>query len=442
MPKLPTMILSGACSAWALVQVLMAAGPRGPRPEKGSEMRIGWRFGTGILSLLMAGIGGGWSPDEPGQSYAVSATKLPAPSPVDDPDKVAPEDLTWPPDTSPKVLKGFSISVFARLRQPNWMAVAPSGDVFVSQTNSRSILLLHDSDGKGRADQVSVFSSGYQAPHGLNLHGGYLYVSDPRTVYRVPYADGATSGGTAQKVAVAGGSPEDKAIARDIEFDSRGNFYWSFASRHADDLPPDATVQKVASDGSVTTFASGMSTVAGLAFYPGTDRLFAVVDERRGLGPGLVPDYLTHVEEGDFFGWPYAYIGHHPDPKASGQHSELVARSRTPDLLFEPGSTPLDFTFYDGRQFPSRYRGDAFVVLHGSWKQGVPVGYKIVHVPFRDGRPLGRYDNFITGWMSAGSDGQPLMLGRPACIAVAKDGSLLIADNVGGTIWRVSYTGR
>ena len=404
-------------------------------------MRVGNRSIAGILSLLLAGLGGGWSPDRPGQSYAVSATALPSPSPAADPDKEAPKDLNWPVDAAPQVPKGFSISAFARLRQPTWMAVAPNGDVFVSQTNSRSILLLHDSDGRGRADQVSVFSSGYQAPHGLSLHGGYLYITDPRAVYRVAYADGATSGGAAEKVAVAGGPPDDKAIARDIEFDSHGNFYWSFASRRSDDPPPDATVQKVAADGSMTTFASGMSTVAGLAFYPGTDHLFAVVDERRGLGPGLVPDYLTHVEAGDFYGWPYAYIGPHPDPGAGGQHSELVAKSQTPDLLFEAGSTPLDFAFYGGKQFPSRYRGDAFVVLHGSWKQGEPVGYKVVHVPFRNGAPLGRYENFVTGWISAGGDGQPVMLGRPACIAVAKDGSLLIADNVGGTIWRVSYTG-
>lgn len=148
------------------------------------------------------------------------------------------------------------------------------------------------------------------------------------------------------------------------------------------------------------------------------------------------------VLAGDFYGWPYAYTGNHPDPQAAGEHSELVAKSKVPDLLFEAGSTPLDFTFYKGLQFPLRYRGDAFVVLHGSWKQGVPVGYKVVRVPFHNGRPTGRYKNFATGWMSQGPDGQPVVLGRPACITVAKDGSLLIADNIGGTIWRVTYTGR
>jgi glucose/arabinose dehydrogenase len=405
-------------------------------------MRVEKRFGVSLLIGALVGFTGAWSPDKPGQDYQVSAASLPPPSSSVDLDTPPPKDLTWPAGSTPQVAKGFSISVFARLRQPTWMAVAPNGDVFVSQTNSRSVLLLRDSDRKGRADKSFVFSSGYKAPHGLIFHDGFLYVSDPRTVYRVAYSNGQTSGGIPEKVAVAGGPPDDKSIARDIAFDSFGNFYWSFASHHADDPPPDATIQKVTPDGRVATFASGMSTVAGLAFYPGTDRLFAAVDERRGLGPGLVPDYLTQVEAGDFFGWPYAYIGNHPDPRYPAQNPELVAKSRVPDLLFEPGSTPLDFIFYRGRQFPGHYRGDAFVVLHGSWKQGVPIGYKVVHVPFRDGKPVGRYDNFVTGWMSLGNGGKPFMLGRPACIAVAKDGSLLIADNVGGTIWRVSYAGK
>jgi glucose/arabinose dehydrogenase len=398
------------------------------------------QFSNCFLALGLGLVVTAWSPEKPGQSFTVSAARLPAPSLADDPDKTPPKDLTWPADATPQVPKGFSISVFAKLQEPTWMAVAPNGDVLVSQTNSKSILLLRDSEGKGRADQVSVFSTGYQSPHGLALHDHALYVSDLRTVYRIPYTDGDTTGGPPQLVVAAGGQPEDKALARDLEFDSQGAFYWSFASRHANDISPDATIQKVAADGGMTTFASGMSTVAGLALYPGTDRLFAVVDERRGLGPGLVPDYLTQVEAGAFYGWPYAYTGSHPDPRLGAQRPDLVAKSAVPDLLFEAGSTPLDLAFYDGRQFPRHYRGDAFVVLHGSWKQGEPVGYKIVHVPFRNGRPAGSYDNFVTGFMVAGPDGHPQMLGRPACLAVAKDGSLLIADNIGGTIWRVAYT--
>lgn len=401
-------------------------------------MLTGRLLGLG-LALASTGLAGAWSPEHPGQKFAISADTLPRPSPEADPDKPAPKELDWPDGQMPEVPPGFTISVFAKLPEPNWMAVAPNGDVLVTQTSTKSILRLRDSKGAGRADQVSVFSSGYQAPHGLSLHDGYLYVSDPRAVYRVAYSDQASVGGPLEKIAVAGGPADDKAIARDIEFDSQGNFYWSFASRHPGDPSPDATIQKVAPDGSMNTFASGMTTVAGLAFYPGTNQLFAVVDERRGLGPHLVPDYLTHVSADDFFGWPYAYAGSNPDPHDSGQHPELVAKSKVPDLLFEAGSTPLDFLFYSGRQFPQRYRGGAFVVLHGSWKQGAPVGYKIVHVPFRNGRPSGGYENFATGWMSPGRDGLPEMRGRPACIAVAKDGSLLIADNIGGTIWRVTY---
>jgi glucose/arabinose dehydrogenase len=404
-------------------------------------MTIG-RIGNFALALGLGLFAGAWSPEVPGQKYSVLPVSLPAPDPADDPDRAPPKDLNWPDGAMPQVPRGFTISIFARLPEPTWMAIAPNGDVFCSQTNTRSILLLRDTDGKGRANQISVFSAGYQSPHGLALHDGGLYVSDLRTVWRIPYTDGAITGGTAQKVVVAGGPSDDKALARDLVFDSQGAFFWSFASRHPDDPSPDATVQKVSSTGDIETFASGMNTVAGLALYPGTNKLFAVVDERRGLGPGLVPDYLTQVQPGGFYGWPYAYTGGNRDPKSAGQHPDLVAKSLVPDLLFEAGATPLALTFYDGKQFPRQFRGDAFVVLHGSWKQGEPVGYKIVHVPFRNGSPSGGYDNFVTGFMASGPDGLPLMRGRPAVIAQAKDGSLLIADNVGGTIWRVTYTGK
>jgi glucose/arabinose dehydrogenase len=400
------------------------------------------RWGIVVLTLCCGMAGGGWAPERPGQTYSVSPSGLPAPAQGDDRDRPAPRELIWPTGVVPQVPKGFSISVFARLPQPNWMAIAPNGDVLVSQASSKSIVLLRDSDGKGRADQQYTFSAGYQSPHGLAVRGQWLYISDLRTVIRVPYTNGATRGGTPEKVIVAGGPPNDNALARDLAFDSQGNFYWGFASRSASDVSPDGTVQKVVHENSITTFASGMATVAGLAFYPGTDKLFAVVDERRGLGPGLVPDYLTHMELGAFYGWPYAFTGSHPDPEMKEQRPDLVAKSMIPDLLFEAGSTPLAFAFYDGRLFPRSYEGNAFVVLHGSWRQGEPVGYKVVHVPFHNGMPAGGYENFVTGFMTAGADGQPQMLGRPAGIAIAKDGSLLIADNIGGTIWRVAYTGK
>jgi len=165
-----------------------------------------------------------------------------------------------------------------------------------------------------------------------------------------------------------------------------------------------------------------------------------VVNERDGLGDDLVPDYLTRVREGGFYGWPYAYIGANPQPDFPSRPN-LVAKAIVPDLLFQAHSAPLGLAFYEGRMFPPDYRGDAFVALHGSWNSGQPTGYKIVRVPFKDGRPEGWYENFATGFWASGEH-RAEVWGRPAALAVAKDGSLLVADDTGGTIWRIAYTGK
>ncbi len=181
-----------------------------------------------------------------------------------------------------------------------------------------------------------------------------------------------------------------------------------------------------------------MRNPVGIAFYPGTADLYVVVNERDGQGDELVPDYLTRVEEGAFYGWPYAYIGPNPQPGWAERRPDLVARTRLPDLLFRSHSAPLGLVFYDAAQFPEAYRGDAFVALHGSWNAARPRGYMVVRVPFRAGRPLGHYQAFVTGFRVGGAR-RARVWGRPAGLAVARDGSLLIADDVANTIWRVSY---
>jgi glucose/arabinose dehydrogenase len=200
-------------------------------------------------------------------------------------------------------------------------------------------------------------------------------------------------------------------------------------------------VQEFKADGSgQRTFAAGLRNPVGIAFYPGTSDLYVVVNERDGLGDGLVPDYLTRVQEGGFYGWPYAYIGRNPQPDYAERRPDLVQKTLVPDLLFESHSAPLGLVFYDGAQFPAVFRGGAFVALHGSWNAGKPTGYKVVFVPFRDKRPVGHYENFAVGFWAAGQQ-RAQVWGRPAGLAVAADGSLLIADDVGQTIWRVSYGG-
>ena len=200
-----------------------------------------------------------------------------------------------------------------------------------------------------------------------------------------------------------------------------------------------ATIQRFDPDGAnQVTFASGLRNPTALAFEPGTGDLYAVVQERDGLGDRLPPDYLTRVEKGAFYGWPYAYIGRHPQPGFANLKPDKVKASIKPDLLFEAHSSAMDLVFYDGQQFPQQYRGGAFVALKGSWNRSAPTGYKVVFVPFKDGRPQGWYQNFTVGFWVSGAN-RAEVWGRPAALAVAKDGSLLVADDTGGTIWRISY---
>jgi glucose/arabinose dehydrogenase len=239
-------------------------------------------------------------------------------------------------------------------------------------------------------------------------------------------------------------SPSGNHVTRDLAMDSKGTLYIAIgsASNVGEDAPTRATVQTVGAEGALHTFASGLRNPVGIQFYPGTDDLFVTVNERDGLGDELVPDYLTHVQPGGFYGWPYSYLGQHPDPDLGNKRADLIARAVVPDLLFHAHSAPLGLVFYEGAQFPAEYKGDAFVALHGSWNSATPTGYKVVRVSFKNGRPIGTYENFVTGfWNGAGKPGSPARVwGRPAGLAVAKDGSLLIADDAGKVVWRVRYT--
>jgi len=204
---------------------------------------------------------------------------------------------------------------------------------------------------------------------------------------------------------------------------------------------PKATIQRFDADGSnQTTYASGTRNPTALAFHPQTGELWALVQERDGLGDKLPSDYMIRVQQGGFYGWPYAYIGKHPQPGFANLAPDKVNASITPDVLFEAHSSLLDIVFYTADQFPAEYKDAAFVALKGSWNRSEPTGYKVVRVPFKDGKPEGYYENFATGFWSGGEH-RAEVWGRPAALAVAKDGSLLVADDTGGTIWRISYTG-
>jgi len=305
------------------------------------------------------------------------------------------------------------------------------------------VVLRPSADGT-HAVKIATYASGFDRPHGLAIHDGTLYVADVKSIWALAYSDGALTR-TGKRRHVADTTPREGVghFTRDIVFDSKGNLFLAIGSREnvGQNPLPYASVQKVNPDGMLSTFASGLRNPVGIAFYPGTDDLYVTVNERDGLGDNLPPDYLTRIAQSDFFGWPYAYIGAHPDPDYGATRPDLVAKTKTPDVLFQAHSAPLGLVFYEGSQFPAEYKGDAFVALHGSWNSAHPTGYKVVRVHFANGRPRNGYENFVTGFWD-GSTSPARVWGRPVGLAVANDGSLLIADDAGNTVWRVAYKGK
>jgi len=347
---------------------------------------------------------------------------------------------------APAVPEGFTAGLYADgLSHARWLAVAPGGDVFLAEPRAGRITVLRDADGDGRAERRATFAEGFDRPHGLAFHGGHLYMADTEAVWRFDYAPGRLEGGDPVKLTpdgALGGSgghwTRNVAVHPDgdrmyVAIGSRGNI--------AEEPEPRATIREFELEGGPgRTFAAGLRNPVGIAFRPGTEELWTVVNERDGLGDGLVPDYLTHVQKGGFYGWPYAYIGSNPQPGFAERAPDKVDGTIVPDLLFESHSAPLGLAFYDAEAFPEGYRGDAFVALHGSWNRADPTGYKVVHVPFHDGRPQGHYVDFATGFWARGTETAEVW-GRPVGLAVAEDGALLVADDVGQTVWRIAYEG-
>lgn len=384
---------------------------------------------------------------KPGENFAVGLADLPQPNAT--PAAALPPRLVKRPDGARlKVPAGFRVTPFAEgLTHARWLTIAPNGDVFLAEPKAGQITVLRDSFGAGKADITSVFASGFDRPHGMAFHDKYLYVADTRGLWRLPYQTGQlTSDAAPERL-----TPPDALGSgvghwtRNIVFNPKGDHLYlaDGSASNLDEVPPPrASIQEFAADGSQQrTFAFGLRNPVGIAFRPGSDELWTVVNERDNLGDNLVPDYLTRVQENGFYGWPYTYLGHHPQPGLGDKRPDLAAKAIVPDLLFRSHSAPLGLVFYDGTQFPAEYRGDAFVALHGSWNSSHPTGYMVVRVPFKDGKPTGTYQSFLTGFRLT-DDAPAEVWGRPVGLAVAKDGALLVADDVGQVIWRVWYGGK
>jgi len=380
---------------------------------------------------------------------------------------------SWPDGEKPTPAKGLEVKAFARnLDHPRWLYVLPNGDVLVAETNApkRSgghegirewvmgwamdragaavpspdrIMLLRDEDGDGQADTKTVFLENLNSPFGMALIGEDFYVANADAVMRFPYEEGATEiTAKGEKFAALPGGPINHHWTKSLVASPDGKHLYSGVGSNSNVAENGMEVEEGRAaiheidveTGESRIFASGLRNPVGLDFQPGTDTLWAVVNERDELGSDLVPDYLTAVKEDGFYGWPWFYIGGREDPHHKGKHPELKDWAITPDVLLQPHNASLQLHFYTGKQFPKSYRGDIFAAQHGSWNRRPHSGYKVIFVPFEAGRPAGMPRDVLTEFL----DRQGRARGRPVGVVIDATGALLIADDVGNTVWRVS----
>lgn len=414
------------------------------------KMLFTLRISRFIAALfLMATSSGAQSPEQqPLKHYDIKLSDLPPPEvqrgPVN-PSKVIPKpegaSLVTPP--------GFQVSVWAEgdLNRARWMALAPNGDVFVSEPgrepNTGRILVLRDKNNDGKADERFVFATGLMQPFGMAFWKDYFYVANTNAVVRFKYKPGQTvAEGEPEKIADLPGKGYREHWTRNIIFNRAGTKMYvtvgSESNVDAESDPMRAAIIEYNPDGTgKRIFATGARNPIGLAFNPTTRQLWSAVQERDLIGDDLVPDYVTSIKADAFYGWPYSYIGQNEDPRRKGERPDLVKKALVPDLLIQAHSAVLGLVFYEGRMFPAEYRGDAFVALHGSWNRSKRTGYKIIRIRMKNGKPAGGYDDFLVGWM-LGED-KPEVWGRPVGLLVLRDGSMLITDDGANKIWRVSY---
>jgi glucose/arabinose dehydrogenase len=390
--------------------------------------------------------------EHPGKSRVITPTDLPAAGPALTLAN-ARRTVPRPPDAWPQAPPGFEVSVYADgLDMPRKIVTAPNGDVFLSESRLGEIKVLRGVGGDGRASTTATFAAGLERPFGIAFYPvgstpQYVYVATPGSVVRFPYANGdLIARGVAEIVIpdlptgadVVGGGHWTRDLAFSLDgqtlFVSVGSFSNDDDSarevRRANVLAytPNGRFDRI--------FASGLRNPVGIAVEPGTGQLWCTVSERDLFGDDLVPDFITHLEPGGFYGWPWFYIGPQWDAKYQGIHPELKDSVVVPDVLLQAHSAPMTLTFYDGRLFPSSYQGDAFVALHGSWNRSVRTGYSVVRLDL-DGSKSGAYEDFLTGFVT--HDARPW--GRPVGLTVTLDGALLVTDDASRVVWRVVYTG-
>jgi len=399
--------------------------------------------------------------------------ELPSPNQTLIPTVLVAEAKGWPAGRTPTAATGLKVSAFASgLDHPRWLYVLPNGDVLVAETNApprpeegkgikawfmklfmrkagsavpsaNRVTLLRDADGDGVPETRTVFLQNLNSPFGMALVGHDFYVANTDAVVRFPYEDGTTqivASGT--KLADLPGGPMNHHWTKNVIASRDGSRLYAtigsnsnVSERGMDKETGRALIVEIdRATGRSRTFAFGLRNPNGLAWEPRTGALWTAVNERDELGSDLVPDYMTSVKDGAFYGWPYSYYGQHVDTRVKEQRPDLVASAVVPDYALGPHTASIGLAFYEASLLPSHYSGGAFVGQHGSWNRRPRSGYKVIFVPFSDGKPSGAAEDVLTGFV----DEKGHAFGRPVGVAIDAKGALLVADDVGNTIWRVT----
>ena len=352
----------------------------------------------------------------------------------------APEAAKPPAGFLPTVPKGFRVNVFAtNFKYPRWLTIAPNGDIFLADSGAGEIVVMRDPKNTGGAQEREVFVDGQKEPFGIVFHEDYVYVGNTNEIVRFRY-DPKTSKRLGEKEHLMD-LPTGGHSTRAVAFSPDGkHLFVSVGSNSNIDTGEDprrAAVTICDPDGkNARLYATGLRNPVGLALEPVTGEVWTTVNERDRLGDDLPPDYFTSLKDGGFYGWPYSYIGDNVDTRVKQEHPERVARAIIPDVLLGAHVAPIQFAFYTGKQFPESYRGGAFVAEHGSWNRSIRAGYQVAFVAFKDGKPFADPVPFLTGLVPDPT--KPGVYGRPAGVAVAPDGSLLVSDDGAAVIYRVS----
>lgn len=436
------------------------------------------RFLSVAATLALAGCGGGQQVQK-SQQYGPDPV-LPKPHEELVADVGVAKVIGWKDGETPTVPAGFRIEALAKdLSNPRNLLALPNGDVLIVESRnegkepvdrpkdpirdfimslshgssggpppeSNRVTLLRDANGDGKPELRTVLLKDLNAPFGIAQAGENLYVAATDAILRYPFTPGQTAiGSPGQSVAELPAGPINHHWTKSLTASPDGSkLYVGIGSnsnameRGSEAETNRAAVWEVdAGTGAYRVFASGLRNPNGLTFYPGSQTLWAVINERDELGPNLVPDYMTSVKPGAFYGWPYSYYGQHVDPRVKPQRADLVKSAIPPDYALSSHVAPLGLTFYIGSNFPGGFRGGAFIGEHGSWNRTQPNGYRVVFVRFAGGRPTGDPITFVSGFLNGKGEAR----GRPVGVAVDQTGALLIADDVGNTVWRVSYVGK